>query len=119
MRSATTYVRKPPGELDGLRAALERRGQPALAVRERDDDVLVGAAALDDLTVVGQRVLAERDAELRDRDWDRRDAGDGLGDVRVRREVDAPVQPERLAARGDRVRVVLARQAVGHAAILA
>ena len=35
------------------------------------------------------------------------------------REVDAPVQPERLAARGDRGGVVLARQAVGHAAILA
>ena len=82
------------GQLDRLRAALHRRGQPALGVRERDDDLLVGAAGLDDLAVVGQRVLAERDLELRDRDRDRRDAGDRLGDVRVRLEVDArPFSP--------------------------
>ena len=62
-------------QLDRLRAALERRGQAALGVRERDDDLLVAAPGLDDLAVVGQLVLAERDLELRDRDRNRRDPG--------------------------------------------
>ena len=96
------------GELDCLRAALHRRGQPAFGVGEGNRHLLVGTARLDDVAVLRQRVLAERDLQLRDRDRDHRDAGHRLGRLRVRREVDVTVQAERLAPRGDRGGVVLA-----------
>ena len=83
---------------DRLRAALHRGGQAALGVRERDDDLLVRAAGLDDVAVLRQLVLAERDRELRDRDRDRDEAGHRLGRLRLRLEVDFG-QAERLLAR--------------------
>ena len=55
-------------------AALHRRGQPAFGVRERNGDLLGGAAGLDDVAVLGELVLAERDLQLRDRDRDHGDA---------------------------------------------
>jgi hypothetical protein len=58
MRSATTWVAKPPESS----TALHRRREPALAVRERHDDVLDGPPRLDDLAVLRQRIVAERDA---------------------------------------------------------
>jgi hypothetical protein len=101
---------KAARELDRLRTALERRREPALAVRERDDHVLLGPTRLDDVAVIRQLVLAEGHAKLRNRDGDHCGAGDGLGDVRVRLEVDLPVQSERSAARSDRRRVVPPRE---------
>jgi hypothetical protein len=83
-------------------------------VRERDDDLLLAAAGLEERAVVVERVLAERDAQLRDRDRDDGDAGHRLGGLRVRAQVDRAVEAERLAARGDRRVVVLAGQTVGH-----
>ena len=41
IRSATTYVRKPPDSATAFAPRCTRRGQAALGVRERDDDLLV------------------------------------------------------------------------------
>ena len=109
--SVGDHVRSAAARLrDRLRAALHRCGQPALGVRERHDDLLVGASGLDDLAVVGQLVLAERDGELRDGDGDRDEAGHRLGSLRPGLQVDLR-EAERLLALAHRVGVVLARQA--------
>src|ERR1700740_1993659 len=49
---------RAPG--DRLASARDGSGEPALRVRERNDDLLVRAARLHDLAVLRQLVLAER-----------------------------------------------------------
>ena len=112
---------EPAGLGDGLRAALERRRQPALRVRQRHDDVLGRPAALDDLAVLRQLVLAERDGELRHRHGDHGDSGHRLRRARERLEIEAghgAVEPERLLAGADRRGVVLAWKPWRHGCIL-
>ena len=61
--SVGNHVRSAAARLrDRLRAALHRGGQPALGVGERNDDLLLRPAGLDDLAVLRELVLAERDA---------------------------------------------------------
>src|ERR671925_483503 len=93
------------------RAAVEGVGEPALGVGERDEDVVLGAAALlDPAFRLGQLVLAERDPERPD-DRHRRDGdtGQGLLRPRERRKVvrrHLAVEPERLLAGANRRRIV-------------
>ena len=76
-------------------------------MRERDDDLLELTAGLDDVAVLGELVLPERDGELRDGDRYLDDAGHRLRRFRVRADIDVAFEAERLTARGDRGRVVL------------
>ena len=91
---------------------------------ERDEHLLGRAAALDHLAVrLGQLVLAElHDHGSDDRDGDDRDARQSLLRPYPGREVvrgDLAVETERLLARADRGRVVLAGPALnGHAGSL-
>ena len=78
---------------------------------ERDEDVLLAAAALLHAPVgLGELVLAERDPQRPDHRHRRdRDAGERLLRAGERRQVvrrHLAVEPERLLARADRVRVV-------------
>ncbi len=85
-------------------------------MRERDRDLLVGAAGLDDVSVLRECVLAERALQLRDGHRDLDQAGHRLRCLQPRLEVSLG-QPERLLARADRVRIVLAGKP-GHRRIL-
>jgi hypothetical protein len=76
-------------------------------MRERDDDLLVGATRLDHVAVFRELVLAERNRELSDGDGNRDEPGDRLGRLRVRLEVDLR-EAERFLARADRIGIVLA-----------
>src|SRR4029077_13154741 len=104
IRSATAGLR------DRLRAALHGGRQPAFRVRERHDDLLVGAARLDDLAVLRQLVLAQRDPQLSNRDRDRDEAGHRLRGLCPPSKVDLG-QSERILARAHRIGIVLPRQA--------
>ena len=97
---------------DRPRAAVERRREPALGVRERHEDRVLRAAGLDELAVrLAQLVLAELELERADhRDRDHGRAGQHLLRAREGLEVDPghlAVEPERLLPRPDRVGVVL------------
>jgi hypothetical protein len=97
------------------RATVERVRQRALRVRERDVDLVGGAAGFDEVAFgLGQLVVAERDRQRPDhRGRDHRDARQRLLRFYPRRQVlleDLGIDPpvERRLARLDRVRIVLA-----------
>ena len=108
----------------GTRATVERVREPALGVRQRDVDLLLGAAPfLDPPVGLGQRVLAERDQERpHDRHRRHRHACQRLLRGGKRREVvrgDLAVEPERLLPGADRRRIVLPWPALdGHSGSL-
>ena len=120
IRSATTCVGTRPTPRRP-RAALHRRGQPALGVRERHDDVLVGAPRLDDVAVVGELVRRRaRPAARRPRRGSRRPRSRTPPRSRRARgrPATAPSRPSASRRARDRGRVVLAREvaSAGHAA---
>ncbi len=98
----------------GARPPVERRGEPALRVRQGDVDLVAGTPPLGDPPErLLELVVAEVDVQRAD-DRHRDDRGSGQHLVRVLEgcEVDRrdlAVQPQRLLAGADRVRVVLAR----------
>ena len=111
IRSASTWVRKPPDSAAAFAPRVIESGEAALGVRERHVDLFLGAARLDDLARVVELVRAERDDERPgDRDGDDRDTRQRLRRARERLEVDRgddAVDADRLLAGADRFGVVL------------
>ena len=98
---------------DGLRAALHRRGQPALGVRERDDDLLVARPVSTTSPSSDSSYSPSETASCATETGIDGDAGHRLGRLRVRLEVDASCRPAPSASRRarDRGGVVLPGQA--------